>query len=261
MAFLIEAYNITSTLILPSKLEFEHENEKKSHRDYRKYYEYHKVTDTPTLKNILDETTQQSLPFYPDVTIHWRCSDNVFFGRMGLTPYRFIIDRLPNDAKYVFITTEASYYNISNADEEPSEKEKSRNHHLCVPIIAELVRCIRQRLPEAHVVVRAGGNPETMFLTAAMLVHSKVTFCSESTFCFHFATAKPAGKLFLPADNGIFYGTNLNCCGDDAIIETMTDAFPITDWRHRGNTPHSYYPPSPPSPPFPQCSPILGSHD
>ena len=236
MDFLIETFNINSTtLLLPSNLEFEHHRNSKPRKGNRKVEEYHKIIDTPNLKNVLINQTQLALPFYPDVTIHWRCSDNIFFDRMGLTPYRFIIDRLPDDAKYVFITTETSYYDIDNPEEEIPAK-KSRSHDLCIPIIAELVRCIRQRLPNAQVVVRSGGTSETMFLTVAMFVHSNITFCSASTFCFHFATAKPAGKLYLPATSGIFYGTNLSCCGDDHIIETMANAFTITDWRHPGNT-------------------------
>ena len=266
MAFLIEAYNINSTLILPSTLEFEHHKNTRAHNDYRRVEEYHKIIDTPTLKNILNKKTQVALPFYPDVTIHWRCSDNVFFGGMGLIPYRFILNRLPKDTKFVFIVTEASFYDATDSSEEVTSaydesSSLSRNHELCVPIITELVRCIRQRLPKAQVVVRAGGTPETMFLTAAMLVYSKITFCSESTFCFHFATSKPNGKLYLPENNGIFYDTNLDCCDNDHIIETLTNAFPITDWRHPGNTLCPYYYISSPSPPTLLSSPCLGGND
>ena len=165
------------------------------------------------------------LPFYPDVTIHWRCSDNLFFTHMGLVPYRFIVDRIPADAKYVFIVTEASYGQ--------GHTRQSRSSGLCVPIIDGLVAQIRGRAPHAHVVVRAGGGGDSLFVTIAMLVHSPIAFCSSSTFCYHFSVIRTSGKLYLPTDAGYFYGVNLNCCG--GVVETMMDSYSITDWVSEGH--------------------------
>ena len=48
------------------------------------------------------------------------------------------------------------------------------------------VRLIQLQVPDATVVVRSGGTHRALFVSIAMLVHSNVTICSASTFCFQF---------------------------------------------------------------------------
>ena len=298
MNALIDLYELSSTLILPSATEFEEFQNVRKNRPHSTTEKFHKVIDTPDLNVVMDAMTRDYLPFYPHVTIHWRCSDNVFFDFMGLTPYHFILSRLPKWATYVYIVTDTSYgdgkhtasshtlhllihpatpllMHTSNTSSHipllgnnyPDPNRKSRYSGLCIPIIDELVRRIQRTLPLAQVVVRAGGRPDSLFITIAMLIYSNVTFCSASTFCFHFATSKPEGKLYLPESSRLFYGRDLdsyfcillvfsiissyipfhtfsntltlervtigvnqfNCCNN--IIHTMKGAVPISDWR------------------------------
>ena len=92
----------------------------------------------------------QSLPMYPHVTIHWRCSDNVFL--MGLVPYRFVLSRIPTWARYIFIVTDTCY-GAGKDDNQGKEKDPKRvvdgsttlsNHHIpaetCLPNLKSVHR-------------------------------------------------------------------------------------------------------------------------
>lgn len=127
---------------------------------------------------------ENDLTMYPDVSIHYRCSDNVFFRQMGLTHFTSILRRIPSNAKYIYILTEP-YTRVS-----PSgivdEKE------LCQHVLEALHSDITSHFPEAHVVTRHGGD---IFTTLAMLSHSPTTICSISTFCFYAALCNVHGQV------------------------------------------------------------------
>ena len=170
--------------------------------------EPHGMIDKPLLAPVA------GLPLWPDVTIHVRCSDNVAYLRMGLTPFRFILSSIPTNAKYIFIASEAS--------------ENTKNYHLCGPILQELHSLVIKQHPTAYVVLRTGGNDVSMFIALAMFINSQTIICSASTFCLHFAISRSTGKAILPNNRGVFYSQIINCCG---TIETIPNSYTISDWR------------------------------
>ena len=173
----------------------------------------HEMIDTPNLRTILTSSEKRNLPIWPDVSIHFRCSDNLFWDRMGLTPFRYILSAIPNDAKYIFIATEST--------------KDANMFHICSPVLQELVKLIQQQVPLARVVVRAGGNEAALFIVLAQLIYSPVAICSASTFCFHVAAARNQGTLFIPNAKGVFYSQEINCCD---TIRTMVGSYTISKW-------------------------------
>jgi hypothetical protein len=103
----------------------------------------------------------------------------------------------------------------------PNLKSYHRKNLFCLDVITELVRLIQHQIPDATVVVRSGGIQRALFVSVAMLVHSNITICSASTFCFQFGQAKTFGKLYLPrAKHILSYGLD-NLHTTNGVIETM----------------------------------------
>jgi len=62
--------------------------------------------DRPNLLDILPPDQLPHLPSYPDVVIHYRCSDNVFNRMMGLLPFDPILRHIPRQARQVTVHRE-----------------------------------------------------------------------------------------------------------------------------------------------------------
>lgn len=55
--------------------------------------------DSPNLLEKLSADKISSLPVYPDVLIHYRCSDNLFHPTMGLLPFHAIMRYIPPQSR------------------------------------------------------------------------------------------------------------------------------------------------------------------
>jgi hypothetical protein len=172
--------------------------------------QYDQFIDTPSLLETLPASDLASIPPYPDVLIHYRCSDNIFFGNMGLLPFHAILAHISIRSKFIFIITEPE--NRPNAD-------------LCVPIEAELMKEIQKAHPSAHVILRRGGD---VFEIYAMLAHSRLVICSASSFCFYGASANMEGRVYLPTRP--FYNSYINL----ENIHTMKNATSVYEWHYDG---------------------------
>ena len=172
------------------------------------------MTDVPDLYYTLSVTEKEQLLLYPDVTVHYRCSDNIFFKGMGLLQFHDIIDNIPSTAKYIFILTDDIIHTgRMNSYGRLPHFMMNAVEHLCRPILEALVHDIHHAFPSAHVVIRRGGNGEMFFEILSMLMNSSTVICSASTFCFHFALMNPSGRIILPSM--WFHGEKeLNCCGN-----------------------------------------------
>ena len=136
--------------------------------------------DQPNLADILTAEELAQLPRYPDVSIHYRCHDNILFDGMGLLPFQHILEHIPTSAKYIFILTEG-FENMK---------------HICGPILDALQNDIKFRFPKAHVVIRRGGHiieVVSFFINSPLMV-----MCSASTFCFFTATSNIHAKVYIP---------------------------------------------------------------
>lgn len=170
--------------------------------------------DDPNLRETMSTEELAHLPEFPDVTIHWRCSDNILFNKMGLIPFPVIIRYIPSHVKYIFI--------VSDFD------------RLGQPITYALKKEIEIHRPGATVVIRHHGDP---FLALWMFLNSKIVICGASTFCFHFAVANTKGVVYLPMSD-ISYGikTEFRCCGHHPNVFVMNDSYPISTYYMSNGT-------------------------
>ena len=177
----------SSTLTNPSYLHFLNGLENSSH--------FHRAIGNEMMSRPLD--TRSHLPMYPDVAIHYRCSDNVMFPKMGLLPYDVILRRVPADAKHIMILTEFGNVAAKDISDIPTRS-------VCRSAIQALYERLTARFPSARVVARAGYD---VFLAFSILMHSRVVVCSASTFCFHAALPNAKGEVHVPLTK-LLYGTS-----------------------------------------------------
>lgn len=130
----------------------------------------------------------KTLPVVPDVTIQYRCGDNIGFGKTkyGLLPFSVYGhgDRIPVDVRHIFIIADS-----------PGRSSAHVYSHRCETILTHLAVYLSKLRPAAVVVLKRGGD---IFLDYARIVHSKVVFCSASTFCLWPAIANRAGHVYYP---------------------------------------------------------------
>jgi len=141
--------------------------------------------------DIYSVNSHQFLPLIPDVAIHYRCSDNTF-GGMGLLSFKTVIDRIPPEAKYIYIFTEA-IERVKNELMEPHAET----------ILKTLKKDIETAIKGAVVVVKRGSH---LFTTFSQFGFANVTICSPSTFCLYPAMARTKTTYF-PIGSGVYINT------------------------------------------------------
>lgn len=128
------------------------------------------------------------LPLVPNVTIQYRCGDNVGFGRSkyGLLPFSaYSTQRIPpHMAQYIYVIADS-----------PTRNKASVYSSRCETILQHLYTTLTKRFPESVVVIKRGGD---VFLDYARLAYSPIVFCSASTFCLWPALANTAGQVYFP---------------------------------------------------------------
>lgn len=162
-----------------------HAYEKAAHIDHL-FTELNNQTDISSIKEALN--TPNLLPLVPNVTIQYRCGDNVGFGKTkyGLLPFStYNKQRISEDiAQYIYVIADS-----------PSRSEGHPYSHRCGIILEHLYKTLTQRFPKAVVVIKRGGDP---FLDYVRLYHSKIVFCSASTFCLWPSLANRHGQVYYP---------------------------------------------------------------
>jgi hypothetical protein len=184
--------------------------------------------DTPDLYNDLSIRNRTNLPLYPDVTIHYRCSDNIFFDNMGLLPFHHIVNVIPSQAEFIFIVTEGS---------NPQDYQHVRS--VCKPVLQALADKIKLKFPKANVVIRSGGrHHDALFELFDMFVYSSVVITSASSFSTYMALSNSNGKVFLPYRRfmGHFNLTCYGSVGSCGNVHTLHDGFPINFWIRNDGT-------------------------
>jgi len=160
--------------------------------------------DEPELSHILTEVERSLLPRYPDVAVHYRCGDNIFFKNMGLLPFHAVLRYIPLNVSNILIVT-----------------ENNTGHLFCSRILSALAVDIRMKFPSSQVVVRKGGNP---FEVYGILMNSKTIICSPSTFCVYGSLSNTIGTVYLPTRK--FYNTRINF----ENVHTMWNGRGIHNW-------------------------------
>lgn len=140
------------------------------------------------ISSIPEALNRPILPLVPNVTIQYRCGDNIGFGKTkyGLLPFSvYNLQRIQEDrAQYIYVIADS-----------PSRNAQHAYSFRCGIILKHLYDRLRQRFPMSVVVVKRGGDP---FLDYVRLFHSSVVFCSASTFCLWPALANRHGQIYYP---------------------------------------------------------------
>lgn len=140
------------------------------------------------LTDLSNAPTSMNLPFLPNVTIQYRCGDNVGFGktRYGLLPFRtFSPQRIPADFRsFIYVIADS-----------PSRSPHSPYSNRCDIILKEFFEYLRKKFPSSIIVIKRGGDA---FLDVARIALSSIVFCSASTFCLWPALANHQGTIFYP---------------------------------------------------------------
>lgn len=111
-----------------------------------------------------------ALATIPDAAIHYRCGDN-FIGHYGFVPFSAFKDRVPADAKTIYVLAERR-----------SRKTAGKEHLAgkCDAIFGAMLAYLKEHFPAASVVIRRGDD---IYVDFARLALAKTTICSASTFC------------------------------------------------------------------------------
>jgi hypothetical protein len=145
-----------------------------------------------TILNLLTDLSSANLkykhlPVIPDVALQYRCGDNIEqdANRYGFISFKGISDRIPRDAKFIYILSDPP---------ERSEVRATAFNSKCKDIISAFHSHIVLNFPGATVIAKRGGDP---FLDFARFTLADTTVCSSSTFCLWPALAN-RNNVFLP---------------------------------------------------------------
>lgn len=166
----------------------------------------------------------EHLPLIPDVAMQYRCGDNIAFSYMyGILPFTVIDERIPMDAKYIYVLSD-----------HPSRAAHSPYSSRCKLILEKLFEYIKERRPNATILVKRGGD---LFLDFARFATAKTTICSASTYCFWPALSSP-NKVYFPITSLIAgadspelapdFGPHFNWITSPEIISSMKGLRPWT---------------------------------
>lgn len=135
------------------------------------------------------------LPLIPDVTIHYRCGDNIAFNyQYGILPFTVFDNRIPKDAKYIYILSEP----ISRAANNPYT-------YRCQTILEHLLTYLSNRFSTSKILIKRGGD---IFVDYLRIHKSNTTICSASSFCFWPAMSSK-NDVYFPLTSLIAGGDNI----------------------------------------------------
>jgi hypothetical protein len=145
-------------------------------------------TDFTSIANY--QPNRDWLPLVPNVTIQYRCGDNIGFGktRYGLLPFVvYNTKRIPaqfHAGAYIYIIADS-----------PSRQQYHIYSSRCETILQHLLQDLMKKFPKNTIIVKRGDD---QFLDYARIVKSSVVFCSASTFCLWPALANDHGQIYYP---------------------------------------------------------------
>jgi hypothetical protein len=132
------------------------------HPKHNRYYQNEKDYDS-TIKMIPKfiskmEKNGENLPVFPNITIQYRCGDNIGFGktRYGLLPFEAITHRIPAHTKYIYVIADSpkrqSYHVYSNR---------------CGIILTELFLYIRRKFPDSVLIIKRGKHFQEFYVSSS----------------------------------------------------------------------------------------------
>eukprot|EP01039_Chlorochromonas_danica_P008965 gene8965-9895_t len=144
--------------------------------DYKSNNNYH---ITPRLSQVW-------LPLVPNVTIQYRCGDNIGFGKTkyGLLPFSVYSPKRLGNPSFIYVIADSPKRN-------PSSVYSGR----CEPILDRFLAYLVRHYPSSVIALKRGGD---IFLDYARLAYSNVVFCSASTFCLWPGLSNDRGQVYYP---------------------------------------------------------------
>lgn len=133
--------------------------------------------------DLVNFADNRNLPLNPDVAIHYRCSDNWYDG-MGLMSFGTVINRIPRDAKSIYVFTEYG----RRLDGTPLAATATS-------ILKALFSDLVLFFPKATIVIKRGGN---IFTVYASIFLAEIAICAPSTFSLWPAVARHKA-VYMPA--------------------------------------------------------------
>lgn len=162
-------------------------------------------------------------PLIPNVTIQYRCGDNIGFGKTkyGLLPFSaYSHQRIPaNMARYIYIIADS-----------PNRSKAHVYSNRCETILQRLFSYLRKQFPQAVVLLKRGGD---VFLDYARIMYSDVVVCSASTFCLWPALANQKGQVHFPLTPLIARAdSNITAPDLGAHFHWITEVQMIKEFKH-----------------------------
>ena len=162
---------------------------------------YVKITDAERRGTVLNTSTDFTtitnykpdrdwLPLVPNVTIQYRCGDNIGFGktRYGLLPFAaYSKTRIPiqyHENSFIYIIADS-----------PSRQQYHVYSSRCETILQHLLDDLKKKFPKNIIIVKRGDD---QFLDYARIAKTSIVFCSASTFCLWPALANDKATIYYP---------------------------------------------------------------
>jgi hypothetical protein len=167
-------------------------------KDGTSFKNHSDILNLPFSDELIKETNSSFmmpfLPIIPDISIQYRCSDNIRFGRLGygLLPFRAFIPLINPNSKFIYVLTEGV--------------ERTHSQGFCNTIVEELIIFSNQYFSAATILLSRGGD---MYVDFMRLAKTNIAICSASTFCFwpilasNGTTHFPLTNLIVGADPSI----------------------------------------------------------
>jgi hypothetical protein len=147
------------------------------------------------------------LPFIPDVSIHYRCGDNLVT-HYGFLPFRVFRKYIPTSTQSIYVMAEY-----------PKRNVKMNSDSRCDAIFDAMGRYLASLYSNAAIVIIRGGD---VYDDLIRLTYSKILICSASTFCLWPAIANshlayfPLTKLIAKEETNFDYGPGFHWINDPA---------------------------------------------
>lgn len=151
--------------------------------------------------NVINPKKIEELPFIPDVSIHYRCGDNLVH-HYGFLRFRTLKKFIPQNASTVYIMAE-----------NPKRNVKFNSLERCSQIFDALSVYLENSFPTTNIVISRGGD---ISHDLVRLTYSKISICSVSTFCLWPAISNknavyfPVSRLILKEDIKVKYNEHFN---------------------------------------------------
>ena len=125
--------------------------------------EKHNYFDNPVTSSSILE-----LPLLPEVTIHFRCSDNIHQRGYGLLPFYIYLRYIPRNTSTIYIITESKH-------RKPTNPNANTNGKICNEVLDSLYEFMKRQYSNSYILIIRGSEIVLDFMRIAS---ANITICS-----------------------------------------------------------------------------------